>query len=74
MSLSIYMKGDYEEFHALRWRKNKPNSKPIADLWPEIRNKLNRCQMAESILKKQSQFLRGINERKYILNKAIQEF
>jgi len=22
------MKGDYEEFHALRWRKNKPNSKP----------------------------------------------
>ncbi len=29
MSLSIYMKGDYEEFHALRRRKNKANSKPI---------------------------------------------
>jgi len=28
MSLSIYMKGDYEEFQALRRRKNKPNSKP----------------------------------------------
>jgi len=30
------MKGDYVEFHALKWRKNKPNSKPIAGLWPEI--------------------------------------
>jgi len=29
MSLSIYMKGDYEDFQALRRRKNKPNSKPI---------------------------------------------
>ena len=29
MSISIYMKGDYEEFHALRRRKNKANSKPI---------------------------------------------
>jgi len=28
MSLSIYMKGDYEEFYALRRRKNKPNTKP----------------------------------------------
>jgi len=34
MSLSVYMKGDYEEFHALRRRKNKPNSKP---------NKANPC-------------------------------
>jgi len=25
MSLSIYIKGDYEEFHALRRRKNKAN-------------------------------------------------
>ena len=25
MSLSIYMKGDYEEFHALRRQKNKAN-------------------------------------------------
>jgi len=28
MSVSIYMKGDYEDFHALRRQKNKPNSKP----------------------------------------------
>ena len=28
MSLSIYMKGDYEEFHALKAAKNKANSKP----------------------------------------------
>ena len=28
MSLSLYMKGDYEEFHALRRRENKANSKP----------------------------------------------
>jgi len=37
MTLSIYMKGDYEEFHALRRRKNKPNSKP---------NKANRRPLA----------------------------
>ena len=29
MSASIYMKGDYEEFHALKAAKNKANSKPI---------------------------------------------
>ncbi len=23
MDLSVYMKGDYEKFYALRWRKNK---------------------------------------------------
>ena len=28
MSVSIYMKGNYEELHALGRRKNKPNSKP----------------------------------------------
>ena len=28
MTLSIYMKGDYEELHTFRRRKNKPNSKP----------------------------------------------
>jgi len=28
MSLSIYIKGDYEHFHAFGRRKNKPNSKP----------------------------------------------
>ena len=37
MSLSIYMKGDYEEFHALRRRKNKAKQSQFADLWPEIR-------------------------------------
>ena len=53
------MKGDYEEFHALRRRKNKPNSKPIAGLWPKILNETNRCQMTEHDLKKQSQFVPG---------------
>ena len=28
MSLSIYLKGNYEEFHALSRRENKANSKP----------------------------------------------
>jgi len=37
MSLSIYMKGDYEDFYALRRRKNKANSKP---------NKANRRGLA----------------------------
>ena len=36
--VSIYMKGDYEEFQALKCRKNKANSKPIAGLCPEIRS------------------------------------
>jgi len=30
MSLSIYLKGDYEEFYALKAAKNKANSKPIS--------------------------------------------
>jgi len=34
MSLSIYMKGDYDEFYALRRRKNKANSKPISESYP----------------------------------------
>jgi len=29
MSVSIYKKGEYEDFHTLGRRKNKPNSKPI---------------------------------------------
>ena len=29
MGLSVYMKGDYEEFYALKAAKNKANSKPI---------------------------------------------
>jgi len=29
MSLSVYMKGEYEEYQALKAAKNKPNSKPI---------------------------------------------
>ena len=30
MSLSIYMKGDYEVFHALRRQKNKAKYQPLA--------------------------------------------
>jgi len=29
MGVSVYIKGEYEEFHALRRRENKANSKPI---------------------------------------------
>ena len=29
MSVSIYVKGYYEDFHALGRQKNKANSKPI---------------------------------------------
>ncbi len=28
MSISIYMKGYYEDFCGFGWRKNKPNSNP----------------------------------------------
>ena len=37
MSLSIYMKGDYEEFHAFRRRKNKANM-PVFGRKSEIRS------------------------------------
>jgi hypothetical protein len=30
MSLSIYMKGDYEDFHALKAAKNKANYRALA--------------------------------------------
>jgi len=50
MSLSVYMKGDYEEFHALRRRKNKANSKPNAGLWVEIPKKPNGCGMTDPMI------------------------
>jgi len=60
MSLSIYMKGYYEEFHALRRRKNKANSKPILG---QVKSKKVKGKMKSSPeflrrgdLKKQSQF------------------
>jgi len=34
MGVSVYMKGDYEDFHALRRRQNKANSKPIQSQSP----------------------------------------
>jgi hypothetical protein len=48
MSLSIYMKGDYEELHALRRRENKANLFRIAYCVMRI---------AKRKLKKQSQFV-----------------
>jgi len=47
MGVSIYMKGDYEEKQRFGFEKNKANSKPIAGLWPEIRNKTNGCGMTD---------------------------
>jgi len=49
MSVSIYMKSDYEDFYALDRRKNKPNSNPII-FSPQIFWGL------KGYLKKQSQF------------------
>ncbi len=39
-SLSVYMKGYYEDFHAFGRRKNKPNSKPIKANMPAFGRKL----------------------------------
>jgi len=45
MTLNIYMKGDYEDFHALGRRKNKANSKPISIA--RIRSKAaGRCRLS----------------------------
>jgi hypothetical protein len=47
MSLSIYMKGYYEEFHSLRRRENKANSKPIPS---GLRRWLKNCRTDQSQL------------------------
>jgi len=36
MSVSIYKKGEYEDFHAFGRRKNKAKQSQSAGLWPEI--------------------------------------
>jgi len=76
MSVSIYSKGDYKDFHVLRRQKNKANSKPNKanrQLLDRYLNQIgNRCGMIKSKvrlkrcdLKKQSQFVRCGNERKF---------
>jgi len=57
---------DYEGKLRFGLVKNKANSKPIAGLWPEIRNKPNgyrmtdlETQFTEHDLAKQSQFCRS---------------
>ena len=40
IGVNSYMKGDYEEFHALKAAKNKPNSKPIKANMPTFGRKL----------------------------------
>jgi len=58
MSVSIYMKGYYEDFHALDRRKNKANSKPNKANMPvfgwksEVRNPKpdNSCCVAGCLL------------------------
>jgi len=44
MSVSIYMKGDYEEFHALKSSEKQSQSKPIRHLGPEIATALRASQ------------------------------
>jgi len=60
MSISIYMKGYYEDFCNFGRRKNKPNSKPILG---QVKSKKVKGKMKSSTeflrrgdLKKQSQF------------------
>ncbi len=48
MSVSIYKKGEYEDFHTLGRRKNKANSKP---------NKANRRALAEARNPKQNEWV-----------------
>ena len=38
MSLSVYTKGDYEEFCGFGRRKNKANSKPIQSMSLQLRS------------------------------------
>jgi len=62
MGLSVYMKGYYEEFHALDRRKNKANSKPNKANTPAFGWKSETsppCSMVSvANLKKQSQLSR----------------
>jgi len=71
MNVNTYMKGSCGDFCGFGLRENKPNSnpnkansKPIAGLWPKIRNKLDVCGMTDHDLKKQSQFIKGQNNAK----------
>jgi len=63
MSVSIYKKGYYEEFHALGQRKNKANSKPIMGKSKVKRQKekmrVNPLVFRRGYLKKQTQFMGG---------------
>jgi len=67
MSLSVYMKGDYEEFHALRRRKNKANSKPILvspQIFRGLKNNLKKQSQFAPDLKSVKSFLKGDYENK----------
>jgi len=57
MGVSVYLKGDYEDFHALSRQKNKAYSKPI----------LFSPQIYLGVLKKQSQLAGGkIDAKSYV--------
>jgi len=61
MGVSVYLKGDYEDFHALSRQKNKANSKPI----------LFSHQIYLGVLKKQSQFAGRANRRKVLCEREL---
>ncbi len=61
MGVSVYLKGDYEDFYALSRQKNKANSKPI----------LFSPQIYLGVLKKQSQFAGWANRRKVLCEREL---
>ncbi len=79
MSVSIYMKGDYGEFHALGRRKNKANSKPNKLVLSSV--EWSQSYLAPRFiwglktgLKKQSQFVPARNDTKPIMTRVYGDF
>jgi len=62
ISISIYVKGDYEEITTVWARKNKPNSKHALSAveWANLVLALRPVLGVENNLKKQSQFIRTV--------------
>ena len=87
IDVTSFGKRDYDDFAALRLWKNKPNSKPNAGLWPEIRStkyeilkKPNGCVMAapqaqltEYDFAKQSQFPKGKMNASFFFTKDYEK-
>jgi len=76
MSLSVYMKGDYENIQRFGLVKNKANWQPLAgnskqDEW--VRNDRPHSTINRAHLKKQSQFEMSRNVCKYLFKKGLRK-